>query len=190
LRAKARRKGSRFIRSRVRSLVTKVNPLYYNDTSYCRPRPHPRPRPPRSSMQRRKAVGKSDETQRGLDPDRLNNLLSAFTVLRDDARSLIDRIRGSLEEMRELRRELHEQRGKVGGPKSRFPVNRATHLERQYKLTAREVEVALLLAQGRSNEAIAKALRISAHTARHHTQRILLKLRVHSRAEAGAKIRG
>jgi len=141
-------------------------------------------------MQRKKGVAKADGTQPGLDPERLNNLVSTFTTLRDDARSLIDRIRGSLEEMRELRRELHEQRGKATGPKSRFPVDRATYLKRQYKLTAREVEVALLLAQGRSNEAIAKALIISAHTARHHTQRILLKLRVHSRSEAGAKIRG
>jgi hypothetical protein len=28
------------------------------------------------------------------------------------------------------------------------------------------------------------------HTARHHTQRILSKLEVHSRGEAGAKLRG
>jgi DNA-binding CsgD family transcriptional regulator len=33
-------------------------------------------------------------------------------------------------------------------------------------------------------------LGISAHTARHHTQRVLAKLKVHSRAEAGAKLRG
>jgi DNA-binding NarL/FixJ family response regulator len=140
-------------------------------------------------MQRKKGVAQADSSQLGLDPERLNNLVSTFTTLRDDARSLIDRIRGSLEEMRELRRELHEQRGKVAAPQSRFPVNRAAYLARQYKLTGREIEVALLLAQGRSNEAIAKTLRISSHTARHHTQRILLKLRVHSRAEAGAKIR-
>ena len=48
----------------------------------------------------------------------------------------------------------------------------------------------MLLAQGRSNVAIAKTLGISTHTARHHTQRVLAKMRVHSRAEAGAKLRG
>jgi DNA-binding CsgD family transcriptional regulator len=50
--------------------------------------------------------------------------------------------------------------------------------------------VAAMLAQGRSNSAIAAALRISTHTARHHTQRVLAKLGVHSRAQAGAKVRG
>jgi DNA-binding NarL/FixJ family response regulator len=57
-------------------------------------------------------------------------------------------------------------------------------------LTRREAEVAELLSQGRSNQAIARALNISEHTARHHTQRILSKLEVHSRGEAGAKLRG
>ena len=56
----------------------------------------------------------------------------------------------------------------------------------QFGLTARETEVAMLLAQGRSNVAIAKTLGISTHTARHHTQRVLAKMKVHSRAEAGA----
>jgi DNA-binding NarL/FixJ family response regulator len=62
-------------------------------------------------------------------------------------------------------------------------------LQTRYGLTRREVQVAGLLAQGRSNSGIAQDLRISAHTARHHTQRILSKLEVHSRGEAGAKIR-
>jgi DNA-binding NarL/FixJ family response regulator len=48
-------------------------------------------------------------------------------------------------------------------------------------LTRREAQVARLLARGRSNQAIAQELNISAHTARHHTQRILSKLEVHSR---------
>ncbi|MFL5404163.1 MAG: response regulator transcription factor [Gemmatimonadales bacterium] len=141
-------------------------------------------------MQRRKGFTKADRSELGIEPERLNDLLSTFTNLRDDGRALIDRIRDSLAEMRELRRELQEQRGKVSTRKSHFPVTRAARLERQYRLTAREIEVALLLAQGRSNEAIAKVLRISSHTARHHTQRILTKLHVHSRSEAGAKIRG
>jgi DNA-binding CsgD family transcriptional regulator len=60
----------------------------------------------------------------------------------------------------------------------------------RFGLTGRELEVAHLLAEGRSNAAIARTLSISPHTARHHTQRVLGKLGVHSRAEAGARLRG
>jgi DNA-binding CsgD family transcriptional regulator len=68
----------------------------------------------------------------------------------------------------------------------------ATHRERlrdQYGMTPREIEVAALLAQGLSNIGVAGRLRISPHTARHHTQRVLAKLGVHSRAEAAARLR-
>jgi DNA-binding NarL/FixJ family response regulator len=123
------------------------------------------------------------------DADRLSELLSTFSTLRQDGQALIQRIRGSLSQMRELRRELSEHRAKPGRS-DRLGLSRGAYLARQYKLTSREVDVAMLLAHGRSNEAIAKALHISSHTARHHTQRILTKLNVHSRAEAGAKIRG
>ena len=51
-----------------------------------------------------------------------------------------------------------------------------------FSLTAREARVAGLLAERRSNREIADALGISAHTARHHTERVLSKLGVHSRA--------
>ncbi|HET6798607.1 MAG TPA: LuxR C-terminal-related transcriptional regulator [Gemmatimonadales bacterium] len=141
-------------------------------------------------MQRRKRTRrKLDGAAVVGDADRLNELRSTFSTLRQDGQALIQRIRGSLSEMRELRQELSEHRAKPGRS-DRLGLSRGAHLERQYKLTAREMDVAMLLAQGRSNDAIAKALRISSHTARHHTQRILIKLNVHSRAEAGAKIRG
>jgi DNA-binding CsgD family transcriptional regulator len=65
----------------------------------------------------------------------------------------------------------------------------ALRLQDEYGLTPREVEVALLLSQGLSNSALARQLGISPHTARHHTQRVLGKLGVHSRAEAGARLR-
>jgi DNA-binding CsgD family transcriptional regulator len=45
-----------------------------------------------------------------------------------------------------------------------------------FRLTEREVEVALLLADRRSNAEVARALGISVHTARHHVERVLLKL--------------
>ncbi|MBA3659139.1 MAG: helix-turn-helix transcriptional regulator [Gemmatimonadales bacterium] len=56
-------------------------------------------------------------------------------------------------------------------------------------LTAREFQVARLLAEGLPNSEMAARLGISSHTARHHTQHVLRKLGVHSRAAAGARLR-
>jgi DNA-binding CsgD family transcriptional regulator len=61
-------------------------------------------------------------------------------------------------------------------------------LAARYLLTARELRVAHLLAAGRSNKEIAMALGVSSHTARRHTEHVLLKLGVHSRARVGAMI--
>jgi DNA-binding CsgD family transcriptional regulator len=52
-----------------------------------------------------------------------------------------------------------------------------------FGLTAREQEVAHLLMSGASNERIATGLGISAFTARHHTEHVLSKLGVRTRAE-------
>ena len=51
-------------------------------------------------------------------------------------------------------------------------------------LTAREMEVLQLLAQGLANKAIAERLRISDHTAKFHVNAILGKLGAQSRTEA------
>jgi len=53
-------------------------------------------------------------------------------------------------------------------------------------LTAREVEVLRLVAEGRSNREIAKALVLSDHTVRRHLQNIFNKIGVSSRAAATA----
>jgi DNA-binding NarL/FixJ family response regulator len=123
--------------------------------------------------------------------DRLNEVLSTFTTLRDDSRALIDRIHSSLIEMRELRQQIRYQRTQRASSRhDGVAPARSAYVQMQFGLTARETEVAMLLAEGRSNVAIAGTLNISTHTARHHTQRVLSKLKVHSRAEAGAKLRG
>lgn len=52
------------------------------------------------------------------------------------------------------------------------------------ELTARELEVLALLAEGQATAEVAAALRISSATASNHIQHILHKLNVHSRLEA------
>jgi DNA-binding NarL/FixJ family response regulator len=141
---------------------------------------------PAKKVAKRKAAGSTNDTAQ----ERLSEVLSTFAALREDGRALIERIHGSLLEMRELRQQIREHRtGRTPGRGGVAPA-RTAYLQMQFGLTARETEVAMLLAQGRSNVVIAKTLGISTHTARHHTQRVLGKLKVHSRAEAGAKLRG
>lgn len=57
-------------------------------------------------------------------------------------------------------------------------------------LTAREAQVAQLLARRARDPEIAAALGISLHTARHHTEKVLRKLGVRSRAHVAAVLAG
>lgn len=57
---------------------------------------------------------------------------------------------------------------------------------RARRLSQREVEILGLIAAGRTTPEIADFLHISALTVRNHTQKILDKLEVHSKAEAVA----
>ncbi|MBN1248318.1 MAG: hypothetical protein JXC32_11720 [Anaerolineae bacterium] len=57
-------------------------------------------------------------------------------------------------------------------------------------LTARELEVLALLAQGKTNKAIAETLVISGNTVKRHLKAIFDKLDVHTRAAAAAKAIG
>jgi two-component system, NarL family, nitrate/nitrite response regulator NarL len=56
-------------------------------------------------------------------------------------------------------------------------------------LTVRELEVVDLMNEGLSNKEIARRLGIEAATAKNHVQNILLKLNVHRRGQAVAKLR-
>jgi len=58
----------------------------------------------------------------------------------------------------------------------------------RFGLSPRESEIMRLLAAGKAKPAIAEELEISPYTVNHHTERIMLKLGVHSRAEALAKV--
>jgi DNA-binding CsgD family transcriptional regulator len=69
------------------------------------------------------------------------------------------------------------------------PVLRSLdELRDAFGLTRAEARVAVLLGTGRSNDEIAKELLISPHTARRHTERVLHKMDVRSRAEVGSKL--
>jgi DNA-binding CsgD family transcriptional regulator len=62
----------------------------------------------------------------------------------------------------------------------------AAEAEPDVALTARELEVLALLAEGASNKVIARRLGISAHTAKYHVASLLEKLDAVSRADAVA----
>lgn len=61
--------------------------------------------------------------------------------------------------------------------------------QKRYHLTPREREVMQLLLQGLHNAEVSRTLGISPHTARHHTESILDKLGVRSRAAIAALLR-
>ena len=67
-------------------------------------------------------------------------------------------------------------------------VRDADALVKRFGLTPSEASVALLLARGMSNRDIARTLAVSTHTARHHTENVLLKLDVHTRAAVGGVV--
>jgi DNA-binding NarL/FixJ family response regulator len=126
--------------------------------------------------------------------DQVSQLVATFQELRAEGRSLMASLRSSLYELRAQHARLHEDLN--GRPPGARPALEGTphppatlQLRLDYGMTPREVEVALLLAQGCANSTVAARLGISRHTARHHTQRVLGKLGVHSRAEAGARLR-
>jgi DNA-binding CsgD family transcriptional regulator len=100
------------------------------------------------------------------------------------------RMRTAMFEIRAQRERLRLDVVESSPDDPRRPALVATrHLQVEYGMTPREVEVAILLAEGCSNSIVARRLGISPHTARHHTQRVLGKLGVHSRSEAGALLR-
>ena len=128
-------------------------------------------------------------------PDQLSALRSSHQELRAEARELMARLRASVFEMRAHRTRLRDKNGAApddllgANGRARPPAPAVVQLQTEHGMTPREIEVAMLLIEGCSNRTVAKRLGISPHTARHHTQRVLAKLGVHSRAEAGARLR-
>jgi DNA-binding NarL/FixJ family response regulator len=77
-----------------------------------------------------------------------------------------------------------------GGTPTATATARAEQHLRTAGLTARECEVALLLAEGASNKEVGARLGVSTHTARHHTERILRKLGIASRQQVARFVYG
>ena len=71
----------------------------------------------------------------------------------------------------------------------RKPID-ARELCDRFSLTHREIEVAQLLTRGLTSRQMAVLLGISVNTARRHIESVLLKLDVHSRTAAAAKLSG
>lgn len=95
-------------------------------------------------------------------------------------------IQSTMRELRDLRERLRHEHGRARRrQRTEDPWRR---LAARYGLTPRELEVALLLSGGAPNMVIADTLRISEHTARHHTRHVLVKLGLHSRARVMATI--
>lgn len=65
----------------------------------------------------------------------------------------------------------------------RTTVRRSSRADRSVRLTRREHQVIDLIAEGMSNKAIARELRVSPHTVKSHVRNILEKLALHSRLQ-------
>lgn len=116
---------------------------------------------------------------------RLEDLWSACSTLGDYRRELIGNLRIQLGHLRRHHQQLEQEVAR----RTSTPFSAPAPLADRFGLTSRELEVTRLLAAGRSNAAIATALNISPHTARHHTQHVLAKLGCHARAEVAALVR-
>jgi DNA-binding response OmpR family regulator len=86
-----------------------------------------------------------------------------------------------------LARDGEEQRAERPVSLSALPDD--AELRERFGLTARQAAVARLLGEGCSNAEIAERLGVSVFTARNHTEQVLAKLGVSSRARVGAVLR-
>ena len=135
-------------------------------------------------------IGGRDASDGRVSQCRLVAAMSTLSTLSQDRQAILEEMRRSMNRMRALRDRMKTMPGNRSGNGSEpDELPAASAFQLKYGLTMREMQVAMLLAEGRSNDEVAAALKVSPHTARHHTQHVLAKLGVHSRAQAGAKIR-
>ena len=110
-------------------------------------------------------------------------LLRGRTSARGDASVSLGAELSTFDELDGVR-ETEERVGQSVGEAAGDPLaERAQELALAYHLTAREAEVALLLARGRSAAYIAETLNISPHTVRGYIKDAYVKLGVHAKQE-------
>jgi ATP/maltotriose-dependent transcriptional regulator MalT len=127
--------------------------------------------------------------------ERLERAKSLKDRLEAQRLAAIEELRHSVQELRHLGDAITRSRRDGAGAPTHPPAEQphapdggAVELGERFGLSRRELEVALLIAQGFSNREIAETIRVSTHTARHHTQHVLGKLGVRSRSRAAALI--
>ena len=107
------------------------------------------------------------------------------TEEQDRVRKLLEIAEPVIASSAAFRSQLTRQATRTSDPAARTPGlggEDAVRLRDRYGLTGREIEVTRLLLRGETNREIADRLNISEHTARHHTERVLGKLGIRSRA--------
>ncbi|WP_026908912.1 response regulator [Paucisalibacillus globulus] len=105
-----------------------------------------------------------------------NSLIEAIKVVSEGGSYLHPKVTHNL--VQEYRR-LAKETVAVGVGSSRIEYHRPLHL-----LTKRECEVLQLLADGKSNRAVAESLYISEKTVKNHVSNILQKMNVNDRTQA------
>jgi DNA-binding CsgD family transcriptional regulator len=119
---------------------------------------------------------------------RLELLRGTAITLGGQRRAALAEMRQSLAAIRQLSDTLAQLRQQSSSDPRKIRDRGALALADRYALSLRELEVSLLLAEGRTNVEIAAAVKVSTHTARHHTQHVLGKIGVRSRTRAAALI--
>lgn len=63
------------------------------------------------------------------------------------------------------------------------------NVQHRFGLSARQAEVALLMAQGQTTREMARTLNLTTHTIRHHAEQVLRRLNVRTRQQALVRLR-
>ena len=126
--------------------------------------------------------------------ERWRQTLERWATLRREHEDRLNQLRASVPASQALRRSMRERAEAARRPITPLAISvprpgagepiQGGALRDRYGMTVREAQTAMLLAAGHSNAAIAAALAVSPHTARHHTESVLVKLGVHSRSQA------
>jgi DNA-binding NarL/FixJ family response regulator len=86
--------------------------------------------------------------------------------------------------------DLKSQESLFKQPEAIFDEKQWTHLKRRYRLTSREVQVAILICQGYDNDHIAEILGIQQGTVKTHVRNVYRRIRVKNKISLLLKFLG